>query len=289
MKKITIGYIFNEERMTKDEEIFLESAKKKNIELVMINTSKDLTEEALENKIKKCRILFNNSAEEFSTEIVKTIEELGKKVIDSSKKTYYEEDKWLFFLKCKKNNIPTLKTILLSENISTAKRELEDLGLWPVVLKRIQGTMGQYVDRAKNLRQAERIIKRFWRKGAERLPIIAQEFVSSPSYRVTIIGKKVVQTAIKRSKGWKSTGVYLKDENVESFKVDKELKKIVDRLIKVFSISICGVDLLKKDNKWLVLEINSDPALDFFEKERKKLVCEVLDFLKREARANSRK
>ncbi len=283
MKKITIGYIFNEENLTKDEQLFLELAKKKNIELFMINTLKELDEEGLEDKLKKCKIFFNNSAEGMSMELVKTLEEFGKKVIDSSRGMYYKEDKWLFYLKCKRNNIPTLRTILLSENINTVKRELEEFNSWPVVLKRVEGTMGEYVDRANNTRQAERIIRKFWRKGSERLPIIAQEFVQSPSYRVTIIGNKIVQTAIKKSNGWKATGVYLEDKNVETFQIDKELKKIIDRAIRIFGMKICGIDLLKKDGKWLILEINSAPAFDFFPNQREKLIGEVLDFLKKEA------
>jgi len=284
MKKITIGYIFNEPYLRKDEKFFLSVAKDKNVNLIMLNTDKDLSEEDIEEDIKKCDIFFNNSAEEFSLEIAKTIEELGKKVIDSSKRLYYDEDKWMFFLKCKEHKIPTIRTILLSKNISTAKKELEEFNSWPVILKRVQGTMGEYVDRAENVREAERIINKFWKKGSERLPIIAQEFVPSSSYRVMTIGNKIVQTAIKKSKGWKATGVYIQDTNVEKFKVDKKLKKIIDKVIKVFGIKICGIDLLKKGNNWLVLEINSAPGLDFFEKEEKKLVGEILDFLKKEAR-----
>ena len=100
MKRVTIGYLFNEPYLRKDEKIFLEVAKKKKIDLIMLNTAKDLREEGEEFKerISKCDIFFNNSAEIFAVEIVKTIEELGKKVIVSSKDFYYGEDKWMFFL-----------------------------------------------------------------------------------------------------------------------------------------------------------------------------------------------
>jgi len=282
MRKVTIGYIFNEVNLRKDEKFFLKAAKDKNINLVMINTAKDLDEEELEKKIKECNIFFNNSAEDFAIEIVKTIEELGKKVIEPSKEFYYDEDKWMFFLKCKEHKIPTLKTILLSENWNIIKRELEKFNEWPVILKRVEGTNGDYVDKADNLREAEKIINKFWKKGSDRLPVIAQEFVRSPSYRVTVIGDKVAQTAIKDSKGWKATGVYIKDSNVKKFQVDKELKKIIEKLKKIFKMKIYGIDLFRKDGKWLVLEINSAPGLDFFNKEEEKLVGEILDFLKKE-------
>ena len=286
MRKITVGYIFNEPYLRKDEKIFLGVAKKKGINLVMINTAKDLKEEGFEfkKKIKECDIFFNNSAEDFAIETVKTIEELGKRVIESSKEFYYDEDKWMFALKCMENNIPTLKTTILSQNWNIIKKELEDFGEWPVILKRVEGTNGDYVDKADNLREAEKIINKFWKKGSDRLPIIAQEFIRSPSYRITIVGDKVVQTAIKDSKGWKATGVYIKDKNVKKFQVDKELKKVIEKINKTFKMKIYGVDLFKKNGKWLVLEINSAPGLDFFNKEEKKLVGEILDLLKKEAK-----
>jgi len=281
MKKITIGYIFNEIKPKEEDRIFFRVAKEKGINLVPVNTDKYLTEGDIEEKVKKCNLFFNNSTENISIEITKTIEELGKRVIEPSKKFYYFEDKWMFFLKCKRHGIPTLNTILLSENIPVAKDELKDFNSWPVILKRIEGSNGEYVDRAENLRDAERIINKFWKRGSERLPIIAQEFVPSSSYRVTVVGNKIVQTALKRSKGWKCTGNY---SRIGKFKTDKELEKIINKLIKVFGISICGVDLLKKDGKWLVLEINAQPGLDFFFSDRKRLIGEILDFLKKEAK-----
>ena len=62
MKKVIIGYIFNEENLTKDEKIFLDLAKKKNIEMVMINTSKKLDEKELEEKIKRCDIFYKGQS-----------------------------------------------------------------------------------------------------------------------------------------------------------------------------------------------------------------------------------
>jgi RimK family alpha-L-glutamate ligase len=236
----------------------------------------------IKEKIKNCKIIYNNTAEDFGIEIAKTIEIMGKRVIDSPESYYFSEDKWLFFLKCKENNIPTPETILLSENVGIAKKELKEFGKWPVILKRVSGTMGEYVEMIKSVNEVEKIIKKFWKKGREKLPIIAQEFIESPSYRVTLVGGKIVQTALKRNKSsWKSTGVYAK--KFDKFKVDLKLKKIIKKVVKFSKINICGIDFLKKGNQWFVLEINSEPGLDFFENERKKLLGEILNFLKRTA------
>src|SRR5271169_6882048 len=154
MKKITIGYIFDETRLRKDEKAFLKISKKKGIRLILINAYKDLTEDEIKDKIKDCDIIYNNSAENEALEIAKTIEELGKKVIETSKSFYYDEDKWMFFLKAQEHKIPTPKTILLSQNFNIVKKELEKFKQWPVILKRVQGTNGNYVDKANNLTEA---------------------------------------------------------------------------------------------------------------------------------------
>ena len=168
--------------------------------------------------------------------------------------------------------------ILDEKNINLAKEELKNFERWPVIIKRVHGTWGEYVEKAENLNEAVRIIKKFWKKGAERLPIVAQEFIRSPSYRVTVIGDKIVQTAIKENIGWKSTGVY--EKKFKKFDIVPELESIIKKVVKFSGINICGIDLLKKDNCWFVLEINSQPGLDFFINEREKLLEEILDFRK---------
>ena len=47
--------------------------------------------------------------------------------------------------------------------------------------------------------------------------------------------------------------------------------------MKVTKINICGLDFLKKDDKWIVLEANTAPAFDFFKDEEEKLVEAALD------------
>ena len=282
MKKITIGYIYSGQNLTSEEIIALELIKKKNIELVMFNISKSLDMKKIVNEIKKCDLFYNSTGEDSSIELVKIIEKIGKKVVDSSDCYYNSEDKWRFFLKCKENKIPAPETILLSENIKTVKKELKEFNHWPVIIKRVIGTMGEYVEKADNIEQAEEIIKKFReQKGKDKkdnmsnTPIIAQEFIKSHSYRVTVIDNKILQTAIKKSNSWKSTGVYGK--KFEKFIVDDELKKLVDKIINLTKINICGLDFLKKDNKWIALEVNSAPAFDFFKDEEEKLVEAALD------------
>ncbi len=281
MKKAVIGYIYTGD-LTKEERVFMREARKKNIRLVLLDEFRDLKEEMLKKKIDECDIIFNSSAEDFAIEFSKSIESLGKKVVDPTKTYYYIEDKWMFFLKCRENNIPTPETILLSENINVLKRELKDFNHWPVILKRVYGTVGEFVERADNVRDAVRVIKKLWKKGSERLPIIAQEFIESPSYRVTVIDGKIAQTALKENRSsWKATGNY--GNHFKKFDVDKNMERIVKKTVSAVKIGVCGIDLLRKGNEWVVIEVNAEPALDFFDDEMSLLVSRTLSFLKAQA------
>lgn len=282
MKKgnIVIGYIYCSWNLGKDEKMFIKVAKKNNVGLVMFNISKDIDEEELERKAKRCDIIFNNSAEQIANEVVKTLEKLRKKVIDSSRTYYYKEDKWIFYLGCKKNKIPTPDTILLPENPNVAEKELRKFNRWPVIIKEVFGCRGQQVEKVNNLKEARRVINKFWKKNSERAPLIAQEYDNSFCYRVTVIGDKILQTAIKKGKNWKKTGVNV--ERFRKFKIDKKLRDIIKKVLKVSDIKICGIDFLKKDGKWVVLEVNSQPGLGFFDNQREKLVKEIINYLKKQ-------
>lgn len=277
-KKLVVGVFYTGVRPGREEQLFLKYAEKKDIELVMINLSKKFNEELFEREIKRCDLIYNNASEEFVLEPLKTVEEYGKKVIDTSKLYYYTEDKWMFYIKCKESKIPTPETILIPNNLTMARAELKEFGKWPVILKRIYGTRGRFVEKADSLEDAVKIVKTIWSKDCDRIPIIAQEFIKSDSYRVTLINGKIVQTAIKTSNNWKATGVYQK--KCEKFRIDAKLRKILSKVVKATHINICGVDLLKKGGDWLVLEVNAEPGLDFIDGEQEMVVNKILDFLK---------
>lgn len=273
----TIGFIYSTQKPTKEDEIFMKVAKEKKIEIVPFNMDEELKEDVIREKLSKCDLVFNNSADPIAIEFAKTAEALGKKTVDSTERTYYMEDKWIFYIKCREHGIPVPKTTLLSENLNSIRNELKNFNCWPVILKRVVGEQGQYVERAENADEAINIIKKFW-DNDERIPIIAQEFIKSDAFRVTVVGGKILQGAIKNAPGWKATAVYSK--KLESFPIDEKLEKLINKLMKFVKIDVCGIDFLKKDDEWVVLEVNAQPSLEFLDEETEKVVGIVLDFLK---------
>jgi glutathione synthase/RimK-type ligase-like ATP-grasp enzyme len=281
MKRCILGYIHNEKILTAEQKSFLKQAKKHSVEVEFINIGEDLIENKLEEKIKRCNILLNRTDEILAIEVVKTAEEMGKKVIDSSESFYYKEDKWMLYLRCRENKIPVPETVLLPDTFPAVKKELLEFNRWPVVLKRLDCSEGRFVEKAENINEALKIVKRYWKQSYERLPIIAQEFIKSYSYRVLIIDGKIVQTETKKGTGWKLTGVYIK--RFYKFKIDKEIKQISKKLSEITKIKILGIDLVKRDKRWYVIDANSEPCFSDFESDLDMLVSKTITLLKKEA------
>jgi glutathione synthase/RimK-type ligase-like ATP-grasp enzyme len=286
-KKLVVGLITDARRMGTEEKLFIQCAKERGMKLVLINLAKKFSPKEFERQIRRCDILYNDEGADYVMEPLKEAEALGKLVLDPSRIFYYTEDKWMFYIKCKRHGIPTLESTLLPNSLDLAREELKEFNHWPVVLKRIHGMHGIFVQKADNLGEAMKIVKSFWKQDVDLLPIVAQEFVRSYSYRVTTIGDEIVQTAIKKSNRWKCTGYYAK--RIDSFRVTPELRRLVRKVIRVMKIKVCGIDLVKKDGQWLVLEVNAEPGLTFVDGKRKTLIGKILDLIKREYRRHRRK
>jgi glutathione synthase/RimK-type ligase-like ATP-grasp enzyme len=279
MPKCVIGYI--DDTSGWEEKDFVKIAKTENVELVVFNMKEKFSEKELKEKADRCDIIYNDTSETLALEIVKTFEQMGKKVIEESNTFYYSEDKWMLYLKCRENNILVPETQILSMSINGAKKDLIEFGQWPVILKRIDCYGGNYIEKADNINQALKIINRFWEKTGNKMPIIAQEFIKSYCYRILLINKKIVQAALKRGKGWKLTGKYAK--RFWKFKPDSELIEISKKIADITKIKVLGIDLLKKNGKWLVLEANAQPSFSFFDTEKEQMIKKVIDFLIKEA------
>jgi glutathione synthase/RimK-type ligase-like ATP-grasp enzyme len=268
---MNIGIIIDSTHKNLESTYFCKCAKEMGVKLVFFNTAEEINEDELQSKAKLCNIIYNDSGTILSLELAKTLEEMGAYVVEPSKVAYYVEEKWMTHLKLEKHNIPMPKTILLPADLRAVKSELVKFNQWPVILKRVYGERGDFVRKADNLNQAIKEYKDLAYLGKDIYPVLAQEFVLSDSYRVTMIDGKIVQTAIKRRHhGWKATGCH--DVRFSHFHIPPSLANLSHKIAKICGIEILGIDYAKTDKGWLLIEVNSDPSLKFFNTEHKEMV-----------------
>lgn len=276
----TIGYIYADNKLLPEDRVFLNVAREKNIKVIIFPSARFLNLARVKNLAKKCDIVLNNSAEQESLEIAKVIEMAGTPIVDPTRSLYYFEDKWMFYVHCKKHNIPTPETYLLPMSISQCYEPIERLikKSGAVIIKNIFSDNGQFVDRAKTVKQAIEMVKKF-HKG-DRAPLIAQEYIKAAHkvYRVMVLDGKVVQAVIKKSKSWKCTGRFTKGD-VPTFRVTPKLERICVKISRILNIPWCGIDLMRKGREWVAIEANSSPGMDFVSGDIEGLYKQLLKYL----------
>ena len=258
-------------------------ALKKKMNIVHLPAEEQLDVNELKEKTKDCKLIYNDTTCQpilfESLELSKTLEEIGKKVINSSHSFFYQEDKWMFYLKCLEHRIPTPKTYFIPRETRFYQRVIKEiLKETPIVLKGVFSDNAMEVEKVKDYQGFVKKVKKIAKK-SHGSPIIAQEFIPNfnRSYRATLINHKLYQFVVKISRSWKQAGS--SKEHFRKIKVNKKLRDLCERTSRALGMQICGLDLIFNNGKWYIIEANSCPGLDFISKEEPKLVKKVSEYL----------
>jgi glutathione synthase/RimK-type ligase-like ATP-grasp enzyme len=284
--KPRIGVICNVKYNATEKHLLPELRKKFDVTLFPIQN--DIEYEKMKEMSRWIKVILNTAGDmpnvEDGQEIIKTFEGIGKHVIDSSHSFYYTEDKWLFYQVCLKHKLPTPKTYYIPRTITLSRGRLNDImSEGPVVFKGIFSDTGRAVKRAMNYEEAMRVLSKFHRSLGV-MPVVAQRYVphGTVSYRVTMLGDKIIQGIVKSGKNWKEGKLFWKNEKYRTFKPDRDLRKLCKKISKVFGIEWLGIDLMRDAvGNWYIIEVNSNPSLDFVISDMKRVCDELVNYLVR--------
>ncbi len=282
--KPTIGVICTSKSNATEK--FLFPLLKKRFNVVFFPLHEDIDYYELKKKSHDLHIVLNTAGDipytYDSLEMIKTFEGLGKHVIDSSKSFYYREDKWLFYQTCLKHGLPTPITYYIPKNINLLKGRLKEiLNKGPIVFKGIFSDTGRDVKRAMNYKDALNAVK-LLRKHIGIMPLVAQKYIphGTISYRVTLVGEKIVQSIVKYGKNWKEGKLFWKNERYRLFDPPKQVISLCKKTASVFGIEWCGIDLMQDSEKnWMLIEVNSCPSMDFVNRDAKRANEELVSYI----------
>ena len=284
MHKPKLGIICVEQDKKTDKKLF--NSLQEKFEIILFPIQKDIDFSEMKLKAKDISLVLNNAAywpiTYDSLEIAKTFEGLGKKVIDSTNSLYYHEDKWMFYQTCLKHKLPTPTTYFIPFDILSSPGKLKEIiSSGPLVFKSVLSELGKAVKLARNYKSSLKIIENL-HKSTEHMPMIAQKYIphGKVSYRITMMGNKIIQGVIKYGKNWKEGKLFWKNEKYRLFKPDRKLVSLCRKTAKAFGIDWCGIDLMKdSDGKWYLIEINSCPGMDFIVKDIDRMNKELANYL----------
>jgi len=290
-KKYTIGYVYPESDKSLDDKVLVRLLKKR-FNIILFPLEKQVDQKQIEDQAKLCKLIFNNAVyEPFAWEAIelsKSFEEFGIKVINSSHSFYYQEDKWMFYLECLEHKIPTPLTYLITKKLNYNKEKIRKILVeGPIVIKAIFSDKGECVERAKTFDEFNYKLKKIINKNPIS-PVIAQKYIEhgNTSYKVVLIGNKVVQGVVIRGKSWEQTGCKRK-ERYRTFRPDKKLKDICKKAPRAFGMKWCSLDFIKQNNDWYILEVNGCPSISVMN-DMKKIAKMLANYLYQEAKKLSK-
>jgi ribosomal protein S6--L-glutamate ligase len=153
---------------------------------------------------------------------------------------------------------------------------------YPVILKRIEGSLGKQVYKANSLTAALKLLKE-----NEMQNVIIQEYLpAGEDYRVFVVGRKVLG-AMKRiaPEGDFRSNVARGSSTLRAV-LTKELKELALKAARVMGYEIAGVDILYYKDKPYILEVNRTPQFRGFTKTMGISVAEeMMKYLEQKYRA----
>ncbi len=162
------------------------------------------------------------------------------------------------------------KTLLLtSRKRKDIKTLVESLGGFPCILKKVNGSAGNYVGLAKSVGA----IKRFARKMPHGINgiknILLQEFIKESKgtdFRVLCLGDKILGGIKRSSQGRDFRANVSLGGKAEIIEVNKELAEISKKIMRESGLFYAGLDFIKSNKGYLAIEINTCAQFEGFER-----------------------
>ncbi len=193
--------------------------------------------------------------------LARMLEAEGFKVFNSADAIEACDDKSLTFIKLKDTDIPmpvTFNAPLCFESKYpdyTFLLQIENKIGYPMIIKKNEGSFGNEVFLAKDFNEAATIAESLGPNS-----FIMQEFIEDSkgeSARLQVVGDEVITSMkLTNEEGFKSnvTG----GGKMEKYEPTDEEKSIALKVCEKLGLDFAGVDIIRKENKPLLCEINSN-------------------------------
>ncbi len=197
-------------------------------------------------------------------QLAKVFKKAGGKVVDFNiTKGDLGKGKWEDYKKLKLAGIPIPKTMRYEAGIINYElpSTTQPSTFNTIVLKWIYGLKGRSVFLIKNVEDIKRIPSNIPKK-----ELLVQEYIQAEyEYKVVVVGFKVLPQVLRFKT--LNTGLkidYAKYELLERSQA-KQVCNLAEKAAKTLGRELCKVDILEKNGKYYVLEVNRFPGLQGFE------------------------
>jgi RimK family alpha-L-glutamate ligase len=204
----------------------------------------------------------------------------GVVVINSSDAIMAARDKLLTHQLLAAAKIPFPKTVLARQPSDVAKM-VRLVGGPPVILKLLSGTHGKGVMLGKDLDEIQASLETVW---ALNQTLLIQEYVdhdAGTDIRVLVVGGRVLGAMKRRAKLGRFRANVHQGAAVEPYPLTDELEWLALRAAEVMRLDIAGIDLVEAPAGYAVIEVNSAPGFEGFERATgRNVAAEILRYVR---------
>jgi len=217
----------------------------------------------------------------FARAIVRQIQSApGVAVINSDEAIMCARDKLLAHQVLAEAGIPFPRTVLARQPSDVSKM-VKLVGGPPVILKLLSGTHGKGVMLGRDLDEIQASLDTVW---ALNQTLLIQEYVrecAGADIRVLVVGGRCLGAMLRTAKLGQFRANVHQGAAVSAYPLNDELEWLSLRAAEVVGLEIAGVDLVQGADGYRVIEVNSAPGFEGFEKATgRNVAAEMLRYVK---------
>jgi RimK family alpha-L-glutamate ligase len=202
----------------------------------------------------------------FARAVIKQMEASpGVTVINTHDAVVRSRDKLLAHQLLAEASVPFPRTVLARQPADVAKM-VRLVGGPPVILKLISGTHGKGVMLGRDLDAIEAALETVW---ALNETLLIQEYVAErpgTDIRVIVVGGRALGAMRRTAKLGRFRANVHQGAIVEPIVLDERMEWLALRATEAMGLEIAGVDLVEGTDGYSVIEVNSGPGFEGFEK-----------------------
>ncbi len=229
------------------------------------------------NKPQKVYIKTGCMLNEHTEEIIKSFDDV--KIIndvDLIRQSLNKSQMANFFYK---NNIEHIKTLKMVANIKESRIIKEHFD-FPLIIKSKVGSLGTGIYKVNTEQELNNIMASY-NLLDNNYQYLIQEYITEANvdYRVMVLGGKISYVLKREAQENEFRSNYNLGSNVSIVEVNKDIQELVDKVYNKFKLNVMGIDLIKKENKYIVCEINSNPGFKGYDSLGNNFVEDFTNYL----------
>jgi len=168
-------------------------------------------------------------------------------------------------------DVPTPKTaILIDKKRETIEKNADEVGGFPCVIKKVTGSEGIYVSLVNSIEEVYDFLKQLPHPSVTgRKNIIFQKYIEESrgaDFRVYCVGSEILGAIKRVSQGDDFRANISLGGRAEPVKIENEMEEYSKAIINTGNFLLVGIDFIKSDDGYLVVEINDSADFKGFEK-----------------------